>query len=242
MASQSDHDECTPDAADRWLGALGRDASHSNCLVQERIFKATLGTLRRRRWMCWARSYGALGVAFAAGALVATAVGRFEHRERIAVAAGGKQHPASAMIAGGDARLVADHDPSSANAAAVGSGATGPANSASVPEGHLPSVADCSSDVPHDSAPPLPPGVVDAETWSRLTHQERLSPYERLMRAGDLQFYRRGDLAAAARFYGQAIRLASPDQLMITNLDNWLLMTLKQSRLNEVRHESDHET
>jgi hypothetical protein len=58
----------------------------------------------------------------------------------------------------------------------------------------------------------------------------RLTPYERLCRAGDLQLEKHDDILAATRSYKKALQLASADQRNIApDRDTWLLMALKQS-------------
>jgi len=54
--------------------------------------------------------------------------------------------------------------------------------------------------------------------------------------AGDYQLLRLGDLQAAVRLYSQALDLASPADLAISaGSDSWLLMSLKQSRIQDAR-------
>jgi hypothetical protein len=58
----------------------------------------------------------------------------------------------------------------------------------------------------------------------------RLTPYDRLRRAGDQQLEKHDDIPAAIRNYKRALQLASSDQLRIApDHDTWLLMALKQS-------------
>ncbi len=58
----------------------------------------------------------------------------------------------------------------------------------------------------------------------------RLTPYERLCRAGDQQLEKHNDIQAAVRSYTKALQLASADQRSIApDHDTWLLMSLKQS-------------
>lgn len=54
--------------------------------------------------------------------------------------------------------------------------------------------------------------------------------------AGDYQLLRLGNMQAAVRLYSQALDLASPADLAISaGADSWLLMSLKQSRLQDAR-------
>jgi hypothetical protein len=58
--------------------------------------------------------------------------------------------------------------------------------------------------------------------------------------AGDYQLLQRGNLQAAVRLYSQALDLASPADLAISaGSDSWLLMSLKQSRLQDAPHVHD---
>jgi len=58
--------------------------------------------------------------------------------------------------------------------------------------------------------------------------------------AGDYQLLQRGNLQAAIRLYAQALELATPSDLAISaGSDSWLLMSLKQSRLQDVPHVHD---
>jgi hypothetical protein len=58
----------------------------------------------------------------------------------------------------------------------------------------------------------------------------RLTPYDRLRRAGDQQLERYANIPAATRSYQKALQMASAEQRMIApDRDSWLLMALKQS-------------
>jgi hypothetical protein len=60
--------------------------------------------------------------------------------------------------------------------------------------------------------------------------EARLTPYERLCRAGDQQLEKHDDIPAATRSYKKALQLASLDQRSIApDRDTWLLMALKHS-------------
>lgn len=59
----------------------------------------------------------------------------------------------------------------------------------------------------------------------------KLSPYDRLRRAGDRQLGEENDVAAAARTYRRALKLASPTQRSIApDQDTWLLMAMKNDQ------------
>ena len=59
----------------------------------------------------------------------------------------------------------------------------------------------------------------------------KLTPYERLREAGDMQLEQRGDIAAAARKYQQALHVASDHERAIAlDQDSWLLMALKHDQ------------
>jgi hypothetical protein len=55
-------------------------------------------------------------------------------------------------------------------------------------------------------------------------------------RAGDRHMIETGDLAAALRCYRRSLDAAEPEELTISEGDNWLIMSLKQARQEELRH------
>jgi hypothetical protein len=58
----------------------------------------------------------------------------------------------------------------------------------------------------------------------------RLTPYDRLRRAGDQQLEEYADIPGATRSYQKALQIASSDQRKIApDRDSWLLMALKHS-------------
>jgi len=58
----------------------------------------------------------------------------------------------------------------------------------------------------------------------------RLTPYDRLRRAGDQQLEEYADIPGATRSYQKALQIASSDQRRIApDRDTWLLMALKHS-------------
>jgi hypothetical protein len=60
------------------------------------------------------------------------------------------------------------------------------------------------------------------------------TPFERLRDAGNEAWRRQGDIERAIRLYAQAIEVATPEELRISTADdNWLLMALKQDRVEE---------
>ena len=54
--------------------------------------------------------------------------------------------------------------------------------------------------------------------------------------AGDRYFEEAGDVQAALRCYRRALDSASPDDLAISENDNWLLIELKKARLEGKNH------
>jgi hypothetical protein len=63
---------------------------------------------------------------------------------------------------------------------------------------------------------------------SAQTTVAKLSPYDRLRRTGDRQLENENDIAAAARTYRRALKLASPiERDIIPDKDTWLLMAMK---------------
>jgi len=65
----------------------------------------------------------------------------------------------------------------------------------------------------------------------------RTSPFESLRRAGDRQLLERGDFRRAIEFYQRALSHASEDELRVEiHRDSWLLISLKQSHIEELKH------
>lgn len=92
-------------------------------------------------------------------------------------------------------------------------------------------------------SPAVPVSVTPAEAPVQARHvpppqsSVSLTRFETLRHAGDLQLQQKGDLLAAVRFYKRALDVASEDELAISvDNDNWLLMSLKEARLQEVHH------
>lgn len=82
--------------------------------------------------------------------------------------------------------------------------------------------------------------VVEEATASADEVVPTQSSFRFFRAAGDYQLLQRGNLQAAIRLYAQALELASPSDLAISaGSDSWLLMSLKQSRLQDVPHVHD---
>jgi hypothetical protein len=63
----------------------------------------------------------------------------------------------------------------------------------------------------------------------------KISPYDRLRRAGDRQLEDENDIAAAARTYRRALQFASPSERgIVPDKDTWLLMAMKNDRTNKL--------
>jgi hypothetical protein len=58
-------------------------------------------------------------------------------------------------------------------------------------------------------------------------------------RAGDRYLQHDGDLSAALRCYARALEIGSASDLSVSPDDSWLLMALKQARLEERKHAND---
>ncbi len=66
----------------------------------------------------------------------------------------------------------------------------------------------------------------------------KLSPYDRLRRAGDRQLEDDNDIAAAAHTYRRALKLASRAQRDIApDQDTWLLMAMKNDQTDKLAQE-----
>ena len=77
----------------------------------------------------------------------------------------------------------------------------------------------------------------DARTTVAPVPSLTLSTYEKLRRAGDLQLNQRGNLEGAIGCYRRALDSASDEDLQIEpERDSWLLMSLKEGRLEIRKH------
>src|SRR5262249_18059382 len=80
-------------------------------------------------------------------------------------------------------------------------------------------------------------GVVPSSS-SQHAELVKLSPYDRLRRAGDRQLEDENDIAAAARTYRRALKLASPTERdIVPDKDTWLLMAMKNDQTNKLASE-----
>lgn len=93
---------------------------------------------------------------------------------------------------------------------------------------------------PNNASPIVPvvtpqPGAIHERPLE--TADVERTRFEALRHAGDLQLERNGDLQAAVRFYKRALDIASKEELAVSvETDNWLLMSLKEARLQEAHH------
>src|SRR5262245_59573342 len=108
----------------------------------------------------------------------------------------------------------------------------------SVPSGELASQVQHKS----DSLPTRPlirpedDGVITGPSAQRTFTQP--SPYDRLRRAGDRPLEDDNDIAAAARTYRRALKLASPTERdIVPDKDTWLLMAMKNDQTNKLASE-----
>lgn len=232
--SKSTQRGLSDDVIDGWLTALGREATDVGSTDRDRESGPALAILARRRLWRRAKLVAAVGCVYLAG--LATMFVWRTSPLRMPIAAHSPAASQPEMPTVDPARSIVD----SRESGGVEFDSIGGADA--IVESSASSRPEASATASAPGEPALPPGVVDAATWVRLSHQEKLTPFERLLRAGELQFYRYGDIAAATRFYCEALKLATDEQLAISDRDNWLLMTLKQSRLREVKHVSDKET
>jgi hypothetical protein len=101
----------------------------------------------------------------------------------------------------------------------------------------VPEIADRTpspEQAPAPSPPPSPPVVVAAVTardleWQAVEATERRAELFRL--AGDRYLSEESDLVSAVRCYKHALDSGSPKDWKVTPNDNWLLMSLKNARL-----------
>ena len=79
-------------------------------------------------------------------------------------------------------------------------------------------------------------------TATQQATERHKSPFEQLRDAGDDALNNRADVEAAVRLYAQALRVATPEELMISAAeDSWILMALKEDHLKENPHADNHD-
>ena len=98
------------------------------------------------------------------------------------------------------------------------------------PSDEAPAVAE---DFPNDRSPAELPATV-LERLAELAPDDTFRDLYR--QAGDRYMKETGDLAAALRCYRHALKFAAPPALVISENDNWLLVSLKQAKLEEFQH------
>lgn len=109
-------------------------------------------------------------------------------------------------------------------------------------------IGELASETVHD-APMAEPATTDqaaavatdaelpAAVLERLADAVADDEYRDLYRrAGDRHMQETGDLAAALRCYRRTLDATPPQELTVSDRDNWLLKALKQARHEEVRH------
>jgi hypothetical protein len=84
--------------------------------------------------------------------------------------------------------------------------------------------------------PPVPerPPTALALEWQAAEDPDRSAELNR--RAGDRYFAEENDLASAVRCYKRFLNACPETELEVAPQDNWLLVTLKNARLEERRH------
>jgi hypothetical protein len=81
---------------------------------------------------------------------------------------------------------------------------------------------------------PEPPVSALALEWQAVDEPERSAELNR--RAGDRYLADENDLASAVRCYKRFLNACTDTELEVAPLDNWLLVSLKNARLEEKRH------
>ena len=81
---------------------------------------------------------------------------------------------------------------------------------------------------PKDMAKPDPAAAAVAKEWEAFDSTGNRAAL--FFEAGDRYFNDNNDITSALRCYRQALDASSPEQLAISPNDNWLLISLKQSR------------
>jgi hypothetical protein len=107
---------------------------------------------------------------------------------------------------------------------------------------------DAASEIKKPASPEQPPSQPTPEEPVRLPAAPQneiaqvepaasLTTYEKLRRAGDRQLNQRGNLQGAIGCYRRALDFASEDDLQIVpERDSWLLIPLKEARLETRKH------
>jgi hypothetical protein len=90
----------------------------------------------------------------------------------------------------------------------------------------------------NDTADRMPISMIQQPSLAvALSEKFKKSDFDTLRYAGDDAWQGQHDLEAAIRFYAEALKLAKPNELMISVADdNWLLIALKESHIKENSH------
>lgn len=85
------------------------------------------------------------------------------------------------------------------------------------------------------------PGTTTTQQQTSPTHRAARAPrrsyFESYRLAGDRQLFEQGNIRVAADCYRRALSRATEQELQVAiDRDSWLLISLKQSRLEELKH------
>lgn len=174
--------------------------------LADSIFSQTRGVLSRRRWFRRSR----LVVAFVACYIVGICSGWVLKPEAAPQFAG---EPDARKEAASPDRAIVLPDPVSPKV-----------DRKSTPMVHVePKVTKALDKAVADAKPPV--------------KRPATSPFESLRRAGDRQLFERGNIRSAMDYYRRALIHATEHELQVQiDRDSWLLISLKQSRLEELKN------
>lgn len=92
--------------------------------------------------------------------------------------------------------------------------------------------ADSAAKQQLENHPGSPPDA--AKVVQTAPHRAKISPFENFRRVGDRQLIERGNVRGAMDYYRRALRSATDEELQVqVDRDTWLLISLKQSQLEE---------
>lgn len=98
------------------------------------------------------------------------------------------------------------------------------------------------SPTPRREEPPPAPNKWPAPRPPRGDKTLARADFDQIRQVSDRYLYEKGDVAVALHYYSRALNQATPDERAISpEEDSWLLMALKQSRIEEDRKD-DGET
>jgi hypothetical protein len=80
------------------------------------------------------------------------------------------------------------------------------------------------------------PAAMQSATDQSHSQMRPKTEFESMRDAADRVWETSGDIALAARLYGRAVRNASSTELAVSGRDNLLLSSLKEARIQEMKH------